>query len=60
MLKNTKLILNNQQGVQALEAIGLAFIGLIAVAVIFSKTKGGFDSASNKLGNTIQAVNNKL
>lgn len=60
MLSKLRSILMNQQGMQVLEAIGLAVISLIAVGVIFSLTKPGFNSASNKLGATINSVNNKL
>jgi len=60
MSTKVKTILDNQSGMQVLETIGLAVVGLIAVAVIFNLTKGGFNSASNKMTTTIQSVNNKL
>ena len=35
---------------QAMEAVGLAVIGLIAVAIIYNMTRGGFGSVTDKLG----------
>ena len=38
----------------------LAVIGLIAVAIIYNMTGGGFGSVTDKLGGTINSVNEKL
>jgi Flp pilus assembly pilin Flp len=59
-LSNIKRILSDQSGMQAMEAVGLAVIGLIAVAIIYNMTRGGFDSVTDKLGGTINSVNEKL
>lgn len=59
-LKKTITVLKNEKGMQVLETLGLAVIGLIAVAVIFGMTRGGFGSSADKIGSTIQAVNSKL
>jgi Flp pilus assembly pilin Flp len=59
-LSNIKRILSDQSGMQAMEAVGLAVIGLIAVAIIYNMTRGGFDSTTGKLQGVIQDVNDKL
>jgi hypothetical protein len=39
-----------------LEAVGLAVIGLIFVALIFNSTKSGLDETAGKVGNTLDAI----
>ncbi len=60
MLNTVKSILRNQQGMQMIEAIGLAILGLVGVALIFNATKGEVSGVSSKLGEAIQKVNSNL
>jgi hypothetical protein len=55
-LSNSKKILSDQSGMQVLEAVGLAVIGLIFVALIFNSTKSGLDETAGKVGNTLDAI----
>jgi hypothetical protein len=55
-LSNSKKILSDQSGMQAMEAVGLAVIGLIFVALIFNSTKSGLDETAGKVGNTLDAI----
>ena len=59
-LSNIKQILSDQSGMQAMEAVGLAVIGLVAVAVIYNMTRSGVGSVTERLGGTIHSVNEKL
>jgi hypothetical protein len=49
-------ILKDQSGMQVLEAVGLAVIGLIFVALIFNSTKSGLDDTAGKVGNTLETI----
>ena len=55
-----KYVLKDQSGNQTIQAIGLAILGLIAVALIFNATKGGFSMTSGKVGNVINTVGNNI
>jgi hypothetical protein len=55
-LLNSKKILSDQSGMQAMEAVGLAVIGLIFVALIFNSTKSGLDDTAGKVGNTLETI----
>lgn len=58
MLNKIRKILYDQSGMQVLEAVGLAVIGLIFVALIFNATKSGIDDTASKLGNTLEVIGN--
>lgn len=59
-MQKTLRMLKDQSGMQVMEALGLAVIGLVTVAIIYNMTRPGFDSTAGKLEGVIQDVNDKL
>lgn len=55
-MQMVKRILYDQRGIQVLEAIGLALIGVILIALIFNATKGGINTTSDKVGNVLNTI----
>jgi len=49
-------VLTDQSGMQVLEVIGLAVMGLIVVALVYNATKGGLNTTSNKIGTALNTV----
>lgn len=49
-------ILSDQRGMETVEAISFAVIGLITVALLYNATKSGINTTSNKVGNTMNTI----
>lgn len=56
MLKRAKRILKNEQGIEAIEIVGMGLIAMICVALIFHSVKDGATSTTNKTKSAMDAI----
>ncbi len=55
-----KEIIKDQKGIETVEVIGYALIGLVFIAIIYNKTFGGINGLSEGVGSKLNKINNNL